>query len=381
MPEHKDNEKISIKAASVSAKTPEKKRSPKSGYIALYLSIFALLLLMVMGGSAFTYYQSAQKQVKQQQEKLLILSTKLLRQEQSQINNQRLLTLLQSNLKQDEAKSGAELQKMFGQNKLLHTDLQALQRHVSEATIRQPNDWILAEVEYLLSLAGRKIWLEHDVQTAMALLGAADQRIVELNDASLSPLRGALLEDIEQLRALPKKDFEGMVLALTSLERRVDKLKLIDLEVQAQPKNKSRFVSADISDWEDNISKSWNNFLANFITITKRDSKIEALLSPTQTWYLKENIRNNLAKAEFAVYRQQQVIYDIAMHNISRTLATYFKLDDSTTSHFNDAIIKLSKNKLQVNYPDQLQSTAILQTVLMQRIKRSLSSPRVTTGG
>ncbi|KPU81994.1 hypothetical protein JI57_05065 [Psychromonas sp. PRT-SC03] len=378
MPDHKDNEKITIKAASVSAKTPKKQDPPKRGSMALYLSIVVLILLIVMSAFAFRFYQSTQNQAKKEQEKLFILTNKLLQQDKNQLKNQRFLSKLQNSINQKDAQSTAELQKITGQNKILHTDLQALQRRVSESTIRQPNDWILMEVKYLLSLAGRKIWLEHDVPTAMALLGAADQRIVELNDASLSPLRAALFEDINQLQALPKKDFEGIVLTLTSLERRVDKLELINLKIKAQAKPESGLVSLDITDWQDNIGKSWNSFLSNFITITKRDTKIEALLSPTQSWYLKESIRNNLAKAEFAVYRQQQVIYDIAMHNINRTLSTYFRLDDNATRHFNDAILTLIKNKLQVNYPDQLKSTEILETVLMQRLKKSLLSPRAT---
>lgn len=381
MAENKENEKVTIKAESVSAKAPKKRETAKKSRLALYVSIFVLLLLVMMCSVAFKFYQDSQIQHQKDQNKLLILSNKLLKQEQNQIKNTRFLRQLQNDLSQEEDQSSDQLQKITGQNKMLHTDLQALQRRVSESTIRRPNDWILVEVKYLLSLAGRKIWLEHDVETAIALLSAADQRIVELNDASLSPLRSALLEDINQLEALPKKDFEGIILTFTSLERRVEKLHLVDLNVMQEKDNTPSKVSTNILDWQENVSKSWHDFLANFMTITKRDTKIVALLSPSQSWYLKENIRNNLAKAEFSVYRQQQVIYDMALYNINRTLLTYFQLDDNSTRYFKDAIATLRKKKLQVNYPDQLKSTAILDTILMLRVKSDFVKSQVTVGG
>ena len=48
---------------------------------------------------------------------------------------------------------------------------------------RRPNDWLLAEADYLVKLAGRKLFLEHDVESATQLMESADQRIASLNDA------------------------------------------------------------------------------------------------------------------------------------------------------------------------------------------------------
>ncbi len=52
---------------------------------------------------------------------------------------------------------------------------------------RRPNDWLLAEADYLVKMAGRKLWLEHDTASATILLESADHRIAELNDPSMTP--------------------------------------------------------------------------------------------------------------------------------------------------------------------------------------------------
>ena len=65
---------------------------------------------------------------------------------------------------------------------------------------KQPSDWVLAEADYLLRVAGRKLWLEHDVATSSRMLHAADQRLADLHDPSLLPVREKIHDDIQQLQ-------------------------------------------------------------------------------------------------------------------------------------------------------------------------------------
>ena len=270
-----------------------------------------------------------------------------------------------------------QLKQVQNENKLVSSDLQSLQRNVAETTVRHPNDWILSEVEYLVRLAGSKIWIESDVPSAISLLAAADQRLLVLSDPSLSPLRAALLEDINSLGSLPKRDPDGVVLALSSLESRIDKLMVAGFKLSEPTQSETPEVSSDIKDWKENVSKSWNSFIASFIAINKRDVKVQALLSPEQSWYLKENLRGAIAKAEFAVYREQQDIYDLAMQKAATILTEYYDLTDNTTDHFFKSIERLSKQKVSVDYPDQLKSAPVLERIMTQRVKKSLASSSV----
>ena len=86
----------------------------------------------------------------------------------------------------------------FGkQQQLLQDELKDLQSRVLDLNDKRPNDWMLAESEYLVRMAGRKLWLEHDIVSAITLLGNADERIKALNDPSLMPIRKALAGLIE----------------------------------------------------------------------------------------------------------------------------------------------------------------------------------------
>tara|TARA_R110001583_G_scaffold7720_10_gene38008 strand:- start:32592 stop:33827 length:1236 start_codon:yes stop_codon:yes gene_type:complete len=351
------------------------KKAKRSQRLALFCALLALILVLILTFFAFTVYQQGKVVVSTQQAQLNELTEKLNNQS-SEVDSQlsqtmKVKTALEGQVEQVTSK----LQQVTNDNKITKTDIQSLQRSFAESNkMRHPDEWILAEVEYLLNLTGRKIWLEKDVKTAASLLMAADQRIVELNDASLNPLRSALLEDINTLEALPKLDTDGVILTLTSLERRIDKLRSETLVMPESVEKDSEQVSSDINDWEVNLGKSWDVFINSFITVNKRESKVEALLSPEQSWYLQEHLRNNLAKAEFAIYREQQDVYDIAMENTLTLLNNYYDLKDNATGHFYKSIQRLSTRKVSIQYPDQLKSAPLLERVLEQRLKKSLAS-------
>ena len=257
-------------------------------------------------------------------------------------------------------------------NKLYSSDVQSLQRSFAETNVRHPNDWILSEVEYLINLSSRKLWLEHDLMSTIALLKAADQRVIEMRDPSLNPLRRALLEDINMLGGLPEYDVDSAVLKLSSLERRIDKLLVTGLEVPAIEEKKNDQLSEDVGDWKANLNKSWHAFIESFIVISHRDVSVEALLSPEQAWYLKENLRNNLTKAEFAIYREQQVVYDLALQNALKLVEEYFDMTDRGNQYFHSQIVELSQQKIMFNYPDQFKSAPLLARTIEQRLNKSL---------
>ncbi|WP_372882559.1 uroporphyrinogen-III C-methyltransferase [Psychromonas sp.] len=348
---------------------PADKKKKKRNW-ALPIALLALLLVILLILSGWYFYKAHERLMAEQQATVTRLSSTLSSDKQSQNQQNSELQDLVEQVNQ-------QLQQVQNENKLVSSDLQSLQRRVAETNVRQPNDWILSEVEYLVRLAGSKIWIESDVQTAISLLAAADQRLLVLSDPSLSPLRAALLEDINSLGSLPKRDPDGVVLALSSLESRIDKLMVAGFKLSEPTQSETGEVSSDIKDWSENLSKSWNSFVESFIVINTRDVKVEALLSPQQSWYLKENLRGAIAKAEFAVYREQQDIYDLAMQKAVDILTGYYDLTDNTTDHFLKSIQRLSKQKVSVNYPEQLKSAPILERIMTQRVKKSLASSSV----
>jgi uroporphyrin-3 C-methyltransferase len=239
---------------------------------------------------------------------------------------------------------------------------------------RRPNDWLLAEADYLVKLAGRKLFLEHDVESATQLMESADQRIAALNDPSLVGLRKAMANDITKLRVVPLVDRDGLVLRLTALQQQVDKLPLANALLPEAAAVEKQQVSEDIANWQDNLMTSLKDFSENFITFRTRDGNVIPLLSPQQHFYLKENIKAKIETAIKSVYQEQGEIYTTSLETADKWAMAFFNQDDNSVKEFNKSLSQLSKQDIEVEYPAKLESQNQLSDVIRERLRREVTT-------
>jgi len=103
---------------------------------------------------------------------------------------------------------------------------QELETKMQSLTTVDRQDWLLAEVEYLLRLANQRAQLSHDPRAAAQLLSNADSILRELDDAALHPVRAELAKEISALQNSADVDIEGVYLTLQGLATEAGKLKL-----------------------------------------------------------------------------------------------------------------------------------------------------------
>ncbi|MCW8334995.1 uroporphyrinogen-III C-methyltransferase [Vibrio paucivorans] len=252
--------------------------------------------------------------------------------------------------------------------------IESLQLAVADVKGRRPNDWLLAEADYLVKLAGRKLFLEQDVVSATKLMESADQRIASLNDPSLVPLRKAMANDITKLKTVPLIDRDGLVLRLTALQQQVDALPLANAILPEAQVEEKQVVSQDIYDWKDNLMTSLKDFSENFITFRTRDGNVIPLLSPQQHFYLKENVKGKLETAIKAVYDEQGDIYTASLSTAQQWSTAFFNNDDNAVIEFNKALGQLSGQNIQVEYPVKLQTQNVLADVINERLRREVTT-------
>ncbi|WP_162063590.1 uroporphyrinogen-III C-methyltransferase [Vibrio taketomensis] len=255
-----------------------------------------------------------------------------------------------------------------------HKSIESLQLAIADVKGRRPNDWLLAEADYLVKLAGRKLFLEHDVESATQLMESADQRIAALNDPSLVPLRKSMAKDITQLKSVPLIDRDGLVLRLTALQQQVDSLPLANAILPEAQAEEPQQVSQNIDDWQQNLKTSLKDFSENFITFRTRDGNIIPLLSPEQTFYLKENMKAKLETAIKAVYVEQEALYDAALTTAQEWSFSFFDQQSNAVKEFNKSLNQLSEQNVQVEYPVKLETQQILSDVIRDRLRREVTT-------
>ncbi|EGQ7703938.1 uroporphyrinogen-III C-methyltransferase [Vibrio cholerae] len=349
--------------------TPAQTPPPQPNSQGKKLASVALLLVLALG-AGFAYVHQQQK---------------------SEFNNQ--LQAVRAELKQTRDALNAQLEQTVSKATSQATEIthraetvleqqqksiESLQLAVADIKGRRPNDWLLAEADYLVKLAGRKLFLEHDVETATQLMESADQRIAALNDPSLTVLRKAMANDITTLKNIPLIDRDGLVLRLISLQQQIDNLPLANAILPADQPQTSQAVSENIDDWQTNLKNSLKAFADNFITFRSRDGNVIPLLSPTQHFYLRENLQAKLETAIKGVYTEQQTLYRIALDTAAQWSTSFFNPDDKAVQSFNAALAQLAEQQVQVEYPVKLQAQQQLADVINERLRRSVSP--LTTG-
>ncbi|QXN24661.1 Putative uroporphyrinogen-III C-methyltransferase [Shewanella putrefaciens] len=289
------------------------------------------LTACTLGGGYLLYQQMQQQlqaQIQVQTNKNLALQDQL--QQALLPPNQRIAQLEQQQL--SNTKTFQELSK-------LATDQSQLQDRLNKLAQRSPTHWMASEAEYLVNMAGRKLWLEKDPRTAADLLKSADETIAAMNNPALLPIRKALAKDIAATTNIKSADIEGSILALDALIDQLDKLPLSRADADASAPEDTT-ISGDLNDWQSNLSKTWKALTQDFVTIRHRTADAPALLAPEQQWYLVENIRHKLLQSQLALYRYDRAAYHQSLMMARQWIQTYFDVQAHPTS---EAIAEIDK--------------------------------------
>lgn len=349
--------------------TPENRRGKQTGPI---LGAIAIALAIALGAGLYYY---GQQQAQSQDAATLALQEQLAELKQSQLQEkQQLESLLQQ--------QGKALEAADRQQTSLIRQLNELQEKVATISGSDAKTWLLAQADFLVKMAGRKLWSDQDVTTAATLLKSADASLADMNDPSLIDVRRALTEDISTLSAVTQVDFDGIILKLNQLSNQVDNLRLADNNIDDSPMDAdSDELSSSLSEWRQNLTKSWHSFMSDFMTIRRRDSSAEPLLAPNQDVYLRENIRSRLLVAAQAVPRHQDEVYKQSLETISTWVRAYFDVNDPSTKAFLDELESLSQQSISMDVPDQLKSQPLLEKLMQTRVRNLLAQAPVAAQG
>ena len=295
------------------------------------------------------------------------------------------LTALQQQLGSDKQQltqqlesANSALQEARNQQDASAKELEALRQKVATISGNDTRTWLLAQADYLVKLAGRKLWSDQDVTTAAALLKSADTSLAEMNDPSVMNVRRALTQDISSLSAVSQVDYDGIILKLNQLSNGVDNLRLADNDSDDSPMDADGGeLSGSLHEWRQNLAKSWHNFMDDFITIRRRDNTAQPLLAPNQDVYLRENIRSRLLIAAQAVPRHQDEIYKQSIDAVSTWVRAWYDTNDAATKAFLEQLDELSQQSISMDVPDTLESQPLLEKLMQTRVRNLLAQPAV----
>lgn len=350
---------------------PENNVEKKNGGSKTSLALSAIAIAIALA-AGIGLYGLTKTQATRQSEASAGLSSQIAALQKAQENQK---SELESIIKQQTE----QLTQAQRQQDALAKKLEEVQEKVAVISGSDAKTWLLAQADFLVKLAGRKLWGDQDVTTAAALLKSADASLADMNDPSLISARRAITDDIASLSAVSQVDYDGIILKVNQLANQIDNLRLADNNDDDTPMDSdSDELSSSISEWRVNLQKSWRNFMDSFITVRRRDETAVPLLAPNQDVYLRENIRSRLLVAAQAVPRHQEETYKQALDNVSTWVRAYYDTEDATTKAFLEDVDKLSQQSITMNVPESLQSQALLEKLMQTRVRNLMAQPAET---
>ncbi|MGF6192370.1 uroporphyrinogen-III C-methyltransferase [Serratia sp. 2723] len=333
------------------------------------LGTIAIVLVIALGAGG--YYHT------HQQAQTLIAANQAFQQQLAELkqSQQQEKSALEGLLQQQ----GKTLEAADREQTSLVRQLNELQDKVATISGSDAKTWLLAQADFLVKMAGRKLWSDQDITTAAALLKSADASLAEMNDPSLIEIRRAITEDVGTLSAVAQIDFDGIILKVNQLSNQVDDLRLADNNRDERPMDEDDGeLSSSLSEWRQNLTKSWHNFMADFITVRRRDSSAEPLLAPNQDVYLRENIRSRLLVAAQAIPRHQNEVFKQSLETVSTWVRAYFDTTDPATKAFLEELDNLSQQSISMDVPGELKSQPMLEKLMQTRVRNLLAQAPAT---
>lgn len=181
--------------------------------------------------------------------------------------------------------------------------LEAMYQELSKSR----DERLLAEIEQAVAIAAQQLQLAGNVQAALIALEGADARLSRAGGARFLSLRKLIGRDIERLKALPAADVPGIALKLETVLAAIDTLPLAH---EQRPKTPSAAGAAKPSA-SPAAASFWQTLAADLWAETRQLVRIEridatgrtdpSLLSPSQSFFLRENIKLRLVNARLAL--------------------------------------------------------------------------------
>jgi len=188
---------------------------------------------------------------------------------------------------------------------------------------RNRDDWILAEVEQLVDAANQQLQLTGNVQSALSALQSADMRLQKLNKPSLLFLRKAINQDIDRLRAVPFVDTTGISKHIDEVAASID---ILPLASDTRPVKKSSVNEHNQSGALSRIGQELLVELTKSVQIKRIDTPELPLLSPEQSFFLRENLRLRLVSARLGALSHNNITYEADLNTAQEWIKRYFDL-------------------------------------------------------
>ena len=213
-------------------------------------------------------------------------------------------------------------EKLESTRKELNDAIARVQRQLGKTR----GDWLIADAEYLLSVANERLHLIGDVNTTREALEAADQRLRESGDAGIFKVREEIAKEIAVIKSVIVPDIVGMYGSIQTLQDRVDKLVLFlpytGKALAAPTEEKAQQPGKATED--QGLLDSAMNQLEGIVTIRHTEHEVKEILTPEEAQFIREQLRVKLEMVKISLVQHNEALFQSSLADAKKWTEQHF---------------------------------------------------------
>jgi uroporphyrin-3 C-methyltransferase len=236
------------------------------------------------------------------------------------------------------------------------------------------DEWALAEIEQVLSTASQQLQLAGNVSGALIALQNADRSLSRSDKPQFITIRRAIAKDMEKLKALPNVDSVGLAVRLDNVIAQVDTLPMLadekpvlpatpEKKLKPAPKRGAKTAAPpepveEPNPWLAKLQSTWNGWssemwtdVRQLIRVRSVDTPDALMLSPGESYFLRENLKLRLLNARMALLSRNEAAFRADLLAAQEALVRYFDTRARQTQTVQALLRQVQGSNLAIEMP------------------------------
>ena len=347
-------------------------KSARQSSNGLWFGVIILLIIIGLAGAGFYFFSQLRDQQQDLGGEVKGEMSKQIADYQSQ------LVAIQSQLASLESsvagKDNHFTQTLADFSQLHNEKLETTRKELNESIIRLQRqlgktrgDWLIADAEYLLSVANERLHLVGDVNTSREALEAADQRLRESGDAATFKVREEIAKELSLLKSISVPDVVGIYASIQTLQDRVDKLALLlpyTGKTLASPADSKKFP---LPTENQGLLNSAISQLQDAVVIRHSEHEVKEILTPEEALFIREQLRVKLEMVKISLVQRNEVLFQSSLADVKKWTEQNFT--KNTDDSFLADLERLNITKISSQLPDISLSLKMIKDIATLRIE------------
>ncbi len=191
---------------------------------------------------------------------------------------------------------------------------------------RSRDENLVVDIESAIRLALQQTQLTGSVEPLIAALKSAELRVSRSGQPRLALVQRAIARDLDRIKSAAATDTPGLLIRIDELVRMVDELPVVNAPpaMSGAPSERSPAGAVAADSWWQRVASVLGHEARKLMRVSRIEQPEAVLLSPDQTFFLRENLKFKLLNARLGLLARQMASARADLASASAALNKYF---------------------------------------------------------